>query len=218
MPLVLMTDPSPPPGGPPRLSVVPPVRTGAGDRTPDATEGRALAFRDVYESWFNDVVKWLYALGAPAADTEDLAQEIFLVVRRRLAQFDGGNLAGWLYRISQLTVRDYRRRSWFKNLVLRREQIDLSEVPGAVAGPDRRYEHAESRRLLQSVIARMSEKRRSTFVLFEIEGYSGEEIARIQDIPIATVWTRLHHARKDFWKMVKDQDLKESKEVRGSER
>jgi RNA polymerase sigma-70 factor (ECF subfamily) len=50
----------------------------------------------------------------------------------------------------------------------------------------------------------MSEKRRTTLVLFEIEGYSGEEIARIQDIPLATVWTRLHHARKDFFKLVKD--------------
>ena len=57
----------------------------------------------------------------------------------------------------------------------------------------------------------MSEKLRSTFVLFEIEGYSGEEIARIQDIPLGTVWTRLHHARKDFWKIVADARRREEK-------
>ena len=51
----------------------------------------------------------------------------------------------------------------------------------------------------------MSEKLRTTFVLFEIEGYSGEEIARIQDVPLGTVWTRLHHARKEFWKLLKKQ-------------
>jgi DNA-directed RNA polymerase specialized sigma24 family protein len=39
-------------------------------------------------------------------------------------------------------------------------------------------------------------------VLFEIEGYSGEEIAQIQSLPLKTVWTRLHHARKDFIRMV----------------
>jgi len=36
------------------------------------------------------------------------------------------------------------------------------------------------------------------FVLFEIEGYTGEEIAGLQGIPVATVWTRLHHARRDL--------------------
>ena len=48
----------------------------------------------------------------------------------------------------------------------------------------------------------MSDTRRATFVLFEIEGYSGEEIAEIQAIPVATVWTRLHHARKEFFALV----------------
>ena len=182
------------------------------NKTPPVTErpqlrvvrGGDLTFRRIYERWFDDVVKWLYALGAPAADTEDLAQEIFLVVRRRLEEFDGGNLAGWLYRISQLTVRDFRRRAWFKHLVRGRSEIDLTAIPHAAAGPERSYEVAENRKLFQDVIARMSEKRRTTLVLFEIEGYSGEEIARIQDIPLATVWTRLHHARKDFFKLVKD--------------
>ena len=145
------------------------------------------------------MVKWLYALGVPSSDTEDLAQEIFLVVRRRLEEFDGGNLAGWLYRIAQLTVRDYRRRAWFKHLVRGRSEVDLTAIPHAAAGPERSYEVAENRKLFQDVIARMSEKRRTTLVLFEIEGYSGEEIARIQDIPLATVWTRLHHARKEFF-------------------
>jgi DNA-directed RNA polymerase specialized sigma24 family protein len=48
----------------------------------------------------------------------------------------------------------------------------------------------------------MSEKRRTTFVLFEIEGYSGEEIAQIESLSVDAVWTRLHHARKDFVRLV----------------
>lgn len=181
-------------GTPPRLTLV----AGAGERP----GGLDLQFRDIYDRWFDDVVKWLYALGMPSSETEDLAQEIFLVVRRNLARFDGGNLAGWLYRITELTVRDHRRRSWFKNMVTRRRHLDLSTLPDGAQSPARAYEQAENRRLFQTLIAKMSEKRRSTFVLFEIEGYSGEEIAQIQDIPLSTVWTRLHHARKDFWKLV----------------
>ena len=181
----------------PRLTVV-----GATAARRDDTEA---TFRDIYERWFEDVVKWLYALGMPSSDTEDLAQEIFLVVRRKLNRFDGGNLAGWLYRIAQLTVRDHRRRNWFKNLTLRRRNVDLAKLAVGTPGPEVRYADAENRRRLQALVARMSEKLRTTFVLFEIEGYSGEEIARIQDIPLGTVWTRLHLARKEFWRLLKKQ-------------
>jgi RNA polymerase sigma-70 factor (ECF subfamily) len=47
----------------------------------------------------------------------------------------------------------------------------------------------------------MDEERRTAFVLFEIDGLSGEEIARIQDVPLNTVWTRLHHARREFFSL-----------------
>lgn len=171
--------------------------------------GRDARFREIYERWFEDVVGWLYALGAPMSDTEDLAQEIFLVVRRKLSQFDGGNLAGWLYRITQLTVRDHRRRAWFRNLVLRRQDVDMTKMAHAASSPARSYEASETRAQFQAMVGRMSEKLRTTFVLFEVEGYSGEEIARIQDIPLGTVWTRLHKARKEFWKLVTEQRAQE---------
>ena len=201
--------------GAPQLRVVPggggePVAPGA-NVPRDKRSEREANFREIYEGWFDDVVKWLHALGAPAADTEDLAQEIFLVVRRQLRRFDGGNLAGWLYRIAQLTVQDHRRRAWFKNLVLRRQEIDLAQIPQASAGPARNYEEAENRRVFQGLVLKMSEKLRTTFVLFEIEGYSGEEIAGIQDIPLGTVWRRLHHARKVFWKLARELNRGEEK-------
>jgi RNA polymerase sigma-70 factor, ECF subfamily len=184
----------------PRLTVV-----GDGGPTRSRRDGPEGRFRDIYERWFGDVVKWLYALGMPSSDTEDLAQEIFLVVRRKLDRFDGGNLAGWLYRIAQLTVRDHRRRAWFKNLTQRRRNLDLAHVPLTTPGPEARYADAESRRRFQALVAGMSEKLRTAFVLFEIEGYTGEEIAHIQDVPLGTVWTRLHLARKEFWKLLKKQ-------------
>src|SRR5215831_18553928 len=145
---------------PPRLRTVP----GEAGRTAPRAVGeggardRDAQLREIYEIWFDDVVKWLYALGVQASETEDLAQEIFLVVRRKLPAFDGGNLAGWLYRIAELTVRDHRRRAWFRNLVLRRQEIDLTEMPHGGDGPARSYEEAESRRVLQTIVGKMSEK------------------------------------------------------------
>jgi RNA polymerase sigma-70 factor, ECF subfamily len=183
-------------------------------RTPSETDlpplrvvdGGDLGFRRLYERWFDHVTKWLFALGVPSSDTEDLAQEVFLVVRRRLPEFEAGNVAAWLYRITELTARDHRRRAWFKNLLIRRRDLDLTEMPYGGPTPDRSYEQEESRRRFHRLIEGMSEKLRATFVLFEIEGYSGEEIAQIQDIPLGTVWTRLHHARNQFWKLVRKEE------------
>jgi RNA polymerase sigma-70 factor (ECF subfamily) len=195
-------------GSPPLAALPADGRGGAGPgnvRFPDAR------FREIYENWFDHILKWLYAFGVPSSDTEDLAQEIFLVVRRKLSRFDGNNLAGWLYRITQLTVRDHRRRSWFKNLVVRRREIDLTELSHGGESPERRYEQRENRRIFQELMDKMSEKRRTTFVLFEVEGYSGQEIADMHDVPLGTVWTRLHHARKDFRRLVKSRRREEQK-------
>src|SRR5262245_27717153 len=85
--------------------------------------GRPLAFSDVYTEWFPRTLRWLRAFGVPDGDMEDVAQEVFLVVQRKLAEFDGRNLSGWLYRIAARTASDYRRRAWFRNLFLRSEPL-----------------------------------------------------------------------------------------------
>jgi RNA polymerase sigma-70 factor (ECF subfamily) len=161
-------------------------------------------FAALYEAWFDDVARWLRALGAPAADVEDLAQEVFLVVRRRLVDFDHQNVAGWLFRIASRQVVAHRRRKWFKSIVSRPPDVDLDDLPHGAASPAEALESKQRQQLLARLLARMSDRRRATFVLFEVEGYSGEEIARLQGIPVATVWTRLHHARKEFLALVEE--------------
>jgi RNA polymerase sigma-70 factor (ECF subfamily) len=162
---------------------------------------RTLDFARVYDQWFDHTVHWLRALGAPPSDVEDIAQEVFLVVQRRLADFDGRNLAGWLYKIAVRQVRQHRRRFWFR-LFTRRETGPLEHLVDGASAPLDRLEDKERRVMLERLLTRMSEKRRVAFVLFEIEGYSGEEIADILDVPLGTVWTRLHHARKEFFALL----------------
>ncbi len=158
------------------------------------------SFEFVYRSCFLSVARWVRALGANDGDVEDLTQEIFIIVRRKLPSFDGRNLPGWLYRIAQRTVRDHRRSAWFRNVLGRQTPSADPESPGPSGFQI--LQDRERRKALEAILARMSEKRRTTFVLFEIEGYSGEEIAQIQSLRLKTVWTRLHHARKDFLRMV----------------
>jgi RNA polymerase sigma-70 factor (ECF subfamily) len=170
-----------------------------------ARENRAAAFRGdfgvVYNEWFADVSRWIRSLGGLEADRDDIVQEVFLVVRRRLAAFDGANLAGWLYRITRRQVRDFRRRSWVKHIFTRRRVDEPDALPHGGGNPAEALEHKEKQRILYTLLGKMQEDRRSAFVLFEIEGLSGEEIAHIQSIPLNTVWTRLHHARKEFFAM-----------------
>src|SRR5665213_1095683 len=57
-------------------------------------------FAFIYATRYNDVKRWIRALGGNAEDLDDLAQEVFVVVNRRLHAFDGKNLPAWLYRIA----------------------------------------------------------------------------------------------------------------------
>jgi len=155
-------------------------------------------FRAFYDRWFEDVARWIRVLGGPQADRDDIVQEVFLVVRRRLEAFDGVNPAGWLYRITRRQVRDFRRRTWVKHIFTRRRVEDPDELQHGGGGPAAELERQDEGRILETILGKIREERRLTFVLFEIEGLSGDEIARIQNVPLNTVWTRLYHARKDF--------------------
>jgi len=168
----------------------------------EARPTKPLDFASIYDAWFDHVSRWVRALGAPDADNEDLTQEVFLVVRRRLRDFDGRNVAGWLHRIASGQVRQYRRRRWIRSVFSGRQPVAIEELPSMGTSPIAALETREKQRVLEHLVSKMSEKRRVAFVLFEIEGYDGEEIADILDIPINTVWTRLHHARRDFFALV----------------
>ncbi len=173
----------------------------------------APTFACLYRMWFGHVVRWLATLGAPRADIEDLAQEVFLVVRRRLDDFDGRNAAGWLYRIASGQLRQHRRRSFFRAFFAGREPIELEEIPHDRPSVLAEMETKQKQELLDRILSRMSEKRRVAFLLFEMQGYSGSEIARILDVPVNTIKTRIHHARKDFVRL-----LAEHKEASDADR
>jgi RNA polymerase sigma-70 factor (ECF subfamily) len=175
------------------------VRAEPAPAAPPAAAQTTGDFRALYDAWFEDVSRWIAALGGVDADRDDIVQEVFMVVRRRLSSFDGANPAGWLYRITRRQVRDFRRRSWVRHIFTKRRLEEPDDLPHAGGTPAAALERKEDRRILHAMLSKMREERRSAFVLFEIEGLSGEEIARIQSVPINTVWTRLYHARREFF-------------------
>ena len=171
---------------------------------PREARARAQSFQAVYAAWFTVVHRWVQALGGGGADVEDLTQEIFLIVQRKLPEFDGENLAGWLYRIAQRTVRDHRRTSWFRRVWSGRR--DLSEdLVDTSASSIELLERKQDRLRFYRIVDRMNAKWRDAFILFEVVGHSGEDIAALKGIPAATVRTHLARARKQFVALVAEE-------------
>lgn len=154
-----------------------------------------LDFATVYRTWYSTVLGWISAFGAARSDREDIAQEVFIVVQRRLPFFDGVNLAGWLYRISRRRVRDHRELVWVRE-ARRRSAPPLEKLPAREASALDQLETNERTQLLSGLIARLGPHEQSALILFELEGYRCEEIAKLQRIALGTVWARIHHARK----------------------
>ena len=161
------------------------------DTAPAASE---LTFERIYEEHFEDVERWIRALGGRAADVADLAQDVFIVAFRRFSEFDGQNVTAWLYQITRRKLRDYRSLSWIKRLFTNQNG---STFESAAMGDDQLQHIENSRRqaLLERILNRLPAEQRAAFVLFEIDGLTGAEIAVIQQVPINTVWARIHRAR-----------------------
>lgn len=167
-----------------------------------------LSFDAIYEEWFEEVLRWIRAMGGPEADRDDLVQDVFLVVYRRLPDFDGKNVGGWLYQIARRKVRDFRRLFWVRHLF--GQSVPLSETIAKSAGnPLESLETKEQGELLEELLSNLNPDQRAAFVLFEIEGYSGEEIARLQGVPLNTVWARIHKARKKLQARIAQRDKTE---------
>ena len=169
-------------------------------------------FDQIYAAWYDDVSRWIRAMGGPEAEREDLVQDVFVVVHRRLVDFDGQNLAGWLYQIARRRVRDFRRLLWVKHLITRRSPLPEGLV---LIGPSpvEDLETQEKRLLLETLLAKLNESERAALVLFEVEGYSGQQIAAIQEVPINTVWARIHKARRKLQHSLERIEMREARRV-----
>jgi RNA polymerase sigma-70 factor (ECF subfamily) len=143
------------------------------------------------------VARFLHRLGAPAADIDDWVQEVFLIAHRK-----GGYVAGtgkprtWLGAISlRVAMAGRRARS------RRREDGDelaLHALATSAHDPQQAFETRASLERVQRALDTLDLEHRATFMLYEIEGEACDSIAAAFAIPVGTVYSRLHHARRRF--------------------
>lgn len=135
----------------------------------------------------------LRRLGVPEADVEDVCQEVFVVVHRKLAEFEGrSSLRTWIYGICARTASDYRRSGR-----VRREVV--TDAPPEVAAEGGQHDAValrQARARLDRILDSLDDDKRAVFVLYEIEELTMAEVAEALGCPLQTAYSRLHAARK----------------------
>jgi RNA polymerase sigma-70 factor, ECF subfamily len=156
------------------------------------TQERAPSLREIHDAHAAYVWRALRYLGVREADLPDAAQEVFLVVHRRLAEFEGRSaLRTWLHGIALRVASEQRRR------LRSRPEQSLPELPERSASddPERAAARLERRARLLAVLEALPDAQREVFVLYEVEGLEMKSVAEAIGCPLQTAYTRLHAAR-----------------------
>jgi RNA polymerase sigma-70 factor (ECF subfamily) len=157
--------------------------------------GDEAACRQLYLRHARSLTRYARRLGTPPSELPDVTQEVFTKAFRNLDRFHEGQLAHWLSRICTNVVTDHHRRRRVREAFGLRMIAPTTE---AADSPEGAVVQRQAEQQVSDILARMRPKHREVFVLFELEGLSGEEIARRLGCPKATVRTRLFHARETF--------------------
>ncbi len=170
--------------------------------TPATATRPVLAFAEVYEGYFPFVWSSVRRLGVPDAFREDTVQEIFVIVHRRLGEFEGrSSMKTWLFAIVRNVASEARRSIRRKSPHLGKPdaRTDPDTLTAAAEHrPDRLAERSSENRTLHAVLDRLDDDQREVFVLAELEQFTAPEIAESLGINVNTVYSRLRLARLAF--------------------
>lgn len=157
--------------------------------------GQSLAFESVYRRNVGYVFRLLRRFGVLPAELEDAAQEVFMVVHRRLPEFDPtrGTVKTWLFAIAR-GVAANRRRSQQRRLRL----LPPPPGPNKATCPESSAGNRQLLALVEQFVETLPEAQREVFELVDIEGLKGPEVAELLGVKLNTMYTRLRAARLSF--------------------
>lgn len=174
-----------------------------------------VTFQAVYDENFRFVWRSLRRLGMSEADVPDAVQDVFIVVHRKLSEFEGrSKVTTWLFGICMRVARDRRRLAHARYTVsddgAALERADESADVGV------EVERRQGFQLLEAILDEMPMEQRAVFTLFELDSLSGEAIAELLDIPLGTVYSRLRIAREHFRKAIARRDARDRFRLAGA--
>ena len=178
-----------PPNGRDGLPVVGPMPKS---HAPAAEPDR---FAEIFRAHADFVWRGLLRQGVPSADAEDATQEVFLVVHRRLHEYEErGTIRAWLFSICRQVASHHRRA----NQRIDRKQRALMVTSGTEADPHDVVERTEAVAIVRDFLQALDEAHATVFYLAEIEGMTAPEVAATIGVNLNTVYGRLRTARKRF--------------------
>jgi RNA polymerase sigma-70 factor, ECF subfamily len=154
------------------------------------------SFSEIFEQHARFLWRTLMNLGVPSCDAQDVCQEVMLTVHRRLPDFDGRSLRGWLYGICVRHASDYRRSA----RVRREVTSDTLPEPAHSGEMTEQLDRTRSLRRTLSALDTLDEAKRTAFVLYEVEELTLAEVSEALDVPIQTVYSRVKAAREALQK------------------
>lgn len=184
-------------------SAAPKAREGRPPAETDAELMQRLAAGDLaalgtlYDRYHEDVRRFVLRATGHPADSADITHEVFLTLSRAATTYDGrASARPFLLGVAAQLVK--RRGSAISRVRRALGSLASTLAHGSARSPEEALVHAHDFADFEAALARLSEEKRIAFLLVEGEGLSGEEVAQALQIPVKTVWTRLHYARADL--------------------
>ena len=149
----------------------------------------------LYREHAGAVLGWVIRRGGPRLDAEDVAHQVFEIALKRLPTFRGESaLRTWLYGVTRRVVANARRRAAFWSFV----SLDGFQRSDPGASPEDHSQRLEQRRIVQSALEELTFTGREVVVLVDLEERPATEVAELLGVPVGTIYSRLHHARRAF--------------------
>ena len=172
-----------------------------------ALDGEIVAFEKLVTRYQNKILGYVARMtNGDRDEAEDITQEAFIKAYRSLDSFRGqASFSTWLYKIAtNLCIDRARTRKRRPQQAYSLDEPYDEDDKGGRELPDLRYEPSkgverdEMRQMVRETVAEMPEKMRSVLVMCDLQGMAYEDIARVLDVPLGTVKSRLFHARADL--------------------
>jgi RNA polymerase sigma-70 factor (ECF subfamily) len=154
------------------------------------------SFRAIFDGELRFVWNSLRRFGVADRDLEDIAHEVFVVVARRLDEYDAARpLRPWLFAIAFRCASDYRRRARHRHERLGEGAADAADP---AAGADEVLIESQEKNLARCALLSVPEDRRAVVILHDFEGVAMQDVAAALGVPLKTAYSRLRIGREEL--------------------
>ncbi|MFO8056393.1 MAG: sigma-70 family RNA polymerase sigma factor [bacterium] len=172
----------------------------------EVREGRERALEELIERYRSRVYRLAYRFTSEKEDAEEVVQEVFMTLYRKLDRFEGkSSFSTWLYRVTvNASLMKLRGQGQAELVSIDELSEDHFQHDEEGPNPDETIMTEEALSRIERAVGRLPDEFKTVVILRDIEGFSNEETAQILDISTAAVKSRVHRGRAYLRKRLKD--------------